>query len=966
MNSERWRRIEGLYHAALALAESERAAFLAEVCAGDEALKREVESLLAHPASGAGFLDGPALAAVARVVNDVSAPVLTGQRLGVYELQAPLGAGGMGVVYRALDTKLNRPVAIKFLSDELADPGARRRFQREAQTASSLNHPHILTVHDAGEFEGRQYLVTEFIDGGTLRDWAHGARRNWRQPLELLLGVADGLATAHQAGILHRDIKPENILITKSGYAKLADFGLAKLYEGAAPDAATRAATETRTRPGVILGTIAYMSPEQASGQRIDARSDIFSFGVVLYEVLAGQRPFTGASDLDVLQAIIHRPAGPLPEEVPLALRMVVEKALEKDPANRFQSMREMVVDLRRLVRQSAEAPQGLAAKPHAKRARQWLAAVVALVAILAAGGLFVSRVGHPSPPARVEYTQLTNFTDSATSPALSPDGRMLAFIRGESTFFGPGQIYVKLLPNGEPLQLTHDDLDKMGPKFSLDGARITYTAADPESRWNTWVVPVLGGQPSLLLANAEGLTWIKPGSGQPRLLFSEMTGRGQQMGIVTSTESRTEQRTVYMPPEESGMAHRSYLSPDGKQVLLVEMKFSAWMPCRLTPFDGSSPGRPVGPAPAQCTDAAWSPDGKWMYFSANTGNGYHIWRQRFPDGAPEQVTSGATQEEGIEFAPDGRSFVTSIGTSQSTLWIHNTRGDRQITSEGFALFPSFSPDGKKLYYLLRAGGAGSIISGELWVADLESGQRQRLLPDYLMRHYTISADGQRLVFVVSNEAGRYPVWLATLDRRSPPRQVSARDARKAFFGTSGDVLFSGQEKGTNFLYRVKDDGSDLPEPLPTPGYLGRQLYLADSGFSVSPDAKWAVVMGPSEDTPAAVVVYPVGGGSPALICENCAQDSSFERGPGPYNVHWSADGKLLYLNFEGVVYSIPLQPGQALPPIPASGFKTEQDVAAVRGARLIAEGAFPSPDPSVYAFTKFSIQRNIYKVSVP
>ncbi|MGH9196968.1 MAG: TolB family protein, partial [Acidimicrobiia bacterium] len=413
-------------------------------------------------------------------------------------------------------------------------------------------------------------------------------------------------------------------------------------------------------------------------------------------------------------------------------------------------------------------------------------------------------------------------------------------------------------------------------------------------------------------------------------------------------------------------MAHRSYLSPDGKQVLLVEMKFSAWMPCRLTPFDGSSQGRTVGPAPAQCTDAAWSPDGTWMYFSANTGNGYHIWRQRFPDGAPEQITSSATQEEGIEFAPDGRSFVTSIGASQSTLWIHDSRGDRQITSEGFSLFPSFSPDRKKLYYLLRAGDAQSITSGELWVADLESGQRQRLLPDFLMRHYSISADGQRIVFVASNEAGRYPVWLATLNRRSSPRQVTARDARKAFFGTSGDVLFSGQEKGTNFLYRVKEDGGDLPEPLPTPNYLGRQMYLADAGFSVSPSGKWAVVRGPTEDMPNAVVVYPIGGGSPILICEKCVQESTFERGPAPYSVNWSPDGTFLYLNFEGAVYSIPVQPGETLPPIPPSGFRTKQDVAALRGARLIAEGTFPGPDPSVYAFTKFSIQRNIYRISVP
>ena len=262
----------------------------------------------------------------------------------------------MGTVYRALDTKLNRPVAIKFLSADLADAVARRRFQREAQMASSLNHPHIVTVHDAGEFEGRQYLVTEFVDGGTLQDWAKAEKRSWRQTVALLTDVADGLAAAHAAGMTHRDIKPANILVAKSGYAKLADFGLAKLTDTKAADVTRTLAVEP-TRPGMIVGTVAYMSPEQASGDPVDARSDIFSFGVVLYEMIAGRRPFAGANDLEVLQTIKHAAAPPLAEDVLTALRGVVEKALEKDPADRYQSMREMVVDLRRLMRPPTEAP---------------------------------------------------------------------------------------------------------------------------------------------------------------------------------------------------------------------------------------------------------------------------------------------------------------------------------------------------------------------------------------------------------------------------------------------------------------------------------------------------------------------------------------------------------------------------------------------------------------------------------
>jgi Tol biopolymer transport system component/DNA-binding winged helix-turn-helix (wHTH) protein len=606
---------------------------------------------------------------------------------------------------------------------------------------------------------------------------------------------------------------------------------------------------------------------------------------------------------------------------------------------------------------ETGRGPVPVSPKP-ARRIRRAAAAGLAAVTLAAGSAMIVSRLKSPPPPARLEYTQLTNFADSATSPALSPDGRMLAFIRGDYTFGGPGQIYVKLLPDGEPVPLTHDDLNKRGsPKFSPDGARIAYGALDRRSGWNTWVVPVLGGQPRLFLANASGLTWIESGPRQPRLLFSELTGRGHQMAIVSSTESRADHRAVYMPPE-SGMAHHSYLSPNRKQVLLAEMDGTSWLPCRLMPFDGSSPGKPVGPAPAQCTDAAWSPDGKWMYFSANTGNGHHIWRQRFPHGALQQVTFGVTEEEGIEFAPDGRSFVTSIGARQSTVWVHDSRGERQITSEGHSLLPSFSPDGKKLYYLLRAGGARHFVSGELWAADLESGQRQRLLPDFLIQHYAISGDGRRVVFVVSDDTGRSPVWLAALDGRSAPRRVTTNEyASEAYFAGGGYMVFWGEENGADFIYRLKEDGSELKRVARVTG--------AGSTFSASPDGEWVVIPGSTDEMELAAMVYPVAGGSRTLLCATCS-GGTVER-PGPPGVSWSPDGKFLYLNFQADMYAIPLRPGQMLPPIPASGFRSKEDVAALPGARLIPEeGAFPGPNPSIYAFTKVATHRNIYRVPVP
>ena len=300
--------------------------------------------------------------------------ILRGTEFGHYRIETRLGAGGMGTVFRALDTELNRPVALKVLSDGLSDAVARRRFQREAQLASSLNHPHIVTVYAAGEVENRQYLVTEFIDGGTLKDWGL-QKRSWREVAELLVGVADGLAAAHAAGILHRDIKPQNVLVTKNGYAKLADFGLAKADDHISSEDETRTLTEGITRSGVVVGTVAYMSPEQISGKRLDARSDIFSFGVLLYETVSGKKAFTGRSELELLNSILSAEPEPLGNEIPDGLRAIIEKCLEKDPGSRYQSMKEVVVDLRRLVREPAETPHP---------ARPWVWAAGGLLAAAA------------------------------------------------------------------------------------------------------------------------------------------------------------------------------------------------------------------------------------------------------------------------------------------------------------------------------------------------------------------------------------------------------------------------------------------------------------------------------------------------------------------------------------------------------------------------------------------------------
>ncbi len=871
----------------------------------------------------------------------------TGLLLGPYRVDVPLGEGGMGIVYRALDTRLNRPVAIKLLSNDAATPVELRRFQQEAQTASSLNHPHIITVHDAGEFEGRPYLVTEFVDGGTLADWAAAQPRTWRDGVEQLVGVADALAAAHDAGILHRDIKPDNVLMTKTGYAKLADFGLARQVMNA--DGMTRTFDSGRTAHGAVVGTAAYMSPEQATGAPVDARSDIFSFGILLYEVLAGGRPFAGQSAVDLLYAIVHDPPPPLPAAIPATLRLTVEKALEKNPADRYQSMRDIVIDLRRALRHTGEQSPIVTAKSGRPVAALAIAGGAAAAALIAA--LIWMRSSPPTPLRRLEYTPLTTFADSVVAPAISRDGKFLAFIRGENTFAGKGDIYVKLLPDGEPAALTHDGIEKMGPLvFSADGSRIAYSIGNADS----WTVPVLGGSPAHLLANAGGLSWVPDPDGvAKRVLYSKLLG-GIHMGLFTATESRGEERAVYVPADINGMAHRSALSPDGKSVLVVEMDMLGWRPCRVVPFDGSGAGSIVGPERSQCTDAAWSPDGAWTYLSANTGSGFHIWRQRFPGGTPEQVTSGATEEQGIAFDPDGRSFATSVGDIQSTLWVHAS-DTRQVSFEGFAYLPSFSTDGARLYYLQRSKADRRFVSGELWSADLRTGTRERLLADSLMEVYDVSRDGERVVFIAVDASGRSSVWEAAINGSSAPRKLSSFEGIRVLYGPNDDVFFVGGEATNLRIYRLPRGGSQPVRVIDEPAN-----YLYD----ISPDGRWIAAWAGT-----VVAFYPTDGGPRVLFCAHCGTAGDENRGVTPPLLRWARDGRALYLHSVArrETYVAVLPPGQMVPAIPTDGFDGMSGAVQALHAQLIADQrAFVGPSTGIYAFPRIAAHRNIYRVQVP
>jgi serine/threonine protein kinase len=628
--------------------------------------RAEVESLLAQDSKTTGILGKPAWAGVAAPAGSDSGVTVIrpGTQIGPYKIEGPLGAGGMGEVFRAVDTKFNRPVAIKFLSERLADIAARRRFQREAQMASSLNHPHILTVHDAGDFEGRQYLVTEFVDGGTLKTWACSAKRTWRETVKLLTGVADGLETAHAAGILHRDIKPANILVAKNGYAKLADFGLAKLHEQADPDG-PRTLTDGRTIPGMLVGTIPYMSPEQASGGAVDSRSDIFSFGAVLYEILSGERPFTGATDLEVLQNVIHATPRPLPQTVPAELRSIVEKALESDPADRYQSTRDLVVDLRRLARQKVvDHPPAAVVAPKRYAWLPWI-----LVALLLAGFGGWTVVNRPRPTdqnpfSNAQFTRLTDFRGGEGDAALSPDGKFAAFRSDQD---GPLDVWLTQVGSGRFVNLTQGKYVKArlpvrNLGFSGDGSEIWLGGA-PAGRM--LIMPLVGGPPRpFLTERSVEVTWSPDGG---RLVY-HTDAPGDPMFVADRTGADPKQ--IFVDPIPGGHNHFQAWSSDGQWIYFARgiqatTEYDLWriaasggQPERLTRHNNYL----AYPTPI---------DQRTVLYVARDrdGSGPWLWALDIERRITRRVTYGVEQYLSVAGSTDGRRLVATVANPSANLW---------------------------------------------------------------------------------------------------------------------------------------------------------------------------------------------------------------------------------------------------------------------------------------------------------
>ncbi len=622
---------------------------------------------------------------------------MVGATLGHFEITGLLGKGGMGEVFRARDTRLGRDVAIKVLPAAFADePERLRRFEREARATASLAHPNILVVYEVGYHEGAPYLVTELLKGQSLRERLRGKALPVRQALQIAVQITRGLAAAHAGGIVHRDLKPENVFVNADGVVKILDFGLAKHVPSPAID---QVETLSRlpagpTEPGRVLGTVAYMAPEQARGETVDHRADIFALGVVLHEMLAGERPFAGNTYGDALAAILKEDPRELPAGVPPALVGIVRHCVQKRPEDRFSSAHDLALAL-----ESVSAVDGapVVRGPQRRGRRLWMAAAVTagLAAVAATAWLLVR---HRAGDWRVaNFRLVSTFAGSHRSPSFSPDGTMVTFIDDAG---GVPQVWVKTLAEGDPIRITTGTMGAGRPRWSPKNDQVVFHRKNADVLDGIWSVPPLGGPPRKIIEGG----WDPNFSADGERLVFERPGE-----IWTAAADGSDQRRVEGLPDSSMSRTSRFpaISPDQGSIALFSPSLGPRGDLWLVPAEGGTARRLTNDV-SQVGAPVWSADGRWIVFASDRSGSMTLWRVAPAGGAPEPVTTGTGEDGEPDVSRDGRSLIYASTRKSWAMMLLDTRTGEQrqiLERRTTILFPAISPHGDRIVFVGAAGG---------------------------------------------------------------------------------------------------------------------------------------------------------------------------------------------------------------------------------------------------------------------